>query len=75
MRSPSDTNNDLGPMAMVAAQVLRGGSAFLATPYCEGGSLSPEEVQIDLGYADCLPIMGGGLWRDPASPITMETTR
>ena len=57
------------------AQLLRGGDAFGSVVFDENASFSSEDVQIEPGYSDCLPILGGGCWRDPASPIVTESLK
>ena len=60
MLNPSDGH--AGDRATVAdlAHFLRGGLAFGAVPFREGRALTPGDVKLDPGYADCLPILGGG---------------
>jgi len=55
------------------AQLLRGRCAFGSVAFSEKASIPSEAVQIEPGYDDCLPIRGGGCWRDPASPSVLET--
>lgn|GEM_PF-2307269 len=73
MLNPSDPT--LGPSANSAdiAQLMRGARAFGAVAFHDPGQLSPDQVFVARGYADCLPILGGGCWRDPASSVTQET--
>ena len=75
MLNPSDPNTQDSAKIADIAQILRGGGAFGAVLFHEGASPGPERVQVDLGYADCLPLLGGGVWRDPASAITAETMK
>lgn len=73
MLNPSDLQP--GQRAGIAeiAQHLRGRRVFGAVAFSESSAVAPEQVRFDPGYADCLPILGGGCWRDPSSPATMET--
>jgi len=56
----------------IDAQVLRGHSVFGAVVYCESGRLGRLQVIAEQGYADCLPVLGGGFWRDPAKCVQAE---
>lgn len=55
------------------AQLLRGGDVFGSVAYSEIATYAGVVVQIERGYGDCLPILGGGCWRDPASVNDVET--
>ncbi|MGB0768696.1 MAG: hypothetical protein ACPGYV_13430 [Phycisphaeraceae bacterium] len=73
MLNPSDTVEVVCADSAEAAQLLRGGGCFGAIVYIEGRLESEESIIIDAGYADCLPILSGGLWRDPVSLAATET--
>ena len=75
MLNPSDPSSPNPAEMADVAQIWRSGGAFGAVAFYEGASPGPERVQVDLGYADCLPLLGGGVWRDPASAITAETMK
>ena len=49
------------------AQLLRGPASFGGVAFREGVALSADAVVFEAGYADCLPVLGGACWRDPAS--------
>ena len=55
------------------AQLLRGGGAFGSVAFSEKASITSDAVQVEPGYDDCLPIQGGGYWRDPMCPGVKET--
>ncbi len=74
MLSRSDQNLNRADAAEIA-QLLRGGCAFGAVAYSENACIRSEAVHVESGYDDCLPILGGGCWRDPASPNHTETTK
>jgi len=73
--NPSDLATGKWAINADIAQILRGTVAFGAVAFHEGAALGPEQVHVEPGYADCLPILGGGCWRDPDSPKTKETIR
>ena len=72
MLSRSDPNLRRAEAAEIA-QYLRGGGAFGSVAYSENASFASDAVHVEPGYADCLPLFGGGYWRDPAEPIEVET--
>lgn len=74
MRSLSDLNLTRAEVAEIA-QLLRGGGLFGSVAFDENASFCSEAVQVEPGYDDCLPILGGGCWRDPASPIVTESLK
>lgn len=74
MLSRSDLNLNRAEDAVVA-QLLRGCCAFGSVAFIENASFSAERLEIESGYDDCLPVMGGGCWRDPASPRGTETLK
>ena len=67
MLNPSDVNLIDRADDADHAQFLRGSFAFGAVAFCESALLGPDQVQVEARYGDCLPIIGGGYWRDPAS--------
>ena len=71
MLSRSDLHVVRAEVAEIA-QLLRGSGAFGSVAFSEKASFSSEAVQVKPGYDDCLPILGGGYWRDPASPTVSE---
>lgn len=75
MLNPSEIQLDRSAVSADHAQILRGSGPFGAVAFKDGPVLRPDQVRFELGYADCLPIRGGGCWRDPASPATTETMR
>lgn len=48
------------------AQVLRGMGVFGAVAYHQAGGLGADQLEFEHGYADCLPVLGGGCWKDPS---------
>lgn len=75
MHNPSDIQVERGAKAAGEAQFLRGRCAFGAVAFHQGVALTPDRVWYDPGYADCLPILGGGCWRDPAHVGVSEASR
>ena len=75
MLNPSDVQLDSRATLADNAQLLRGRSAFGAVAFKEGVALQPDQVWFDAGYADCLPVWGGGVWRDPKQQATAEAIR
>jgi len=71
--------SDLNPVrrAIVAdpAQVLRGGAPFGGVAFREKLPQDAIVVQPVPGYADCLPVRGGGCWSDPAKVELTEVSR
>ena len=74
MHSQSNVNLTRAEVAEIA-QLLRGGSVFGSVAFNENASFCSEAVRVEPGYEDCLPILGGGCWRDPASPMVTESIR
>ena len=75
MLNRSDTGLEQGAVPADIAQFLRGGAAFGAVAFYEGASPTPDQVGFDAGYADCLPVLGGGCWRDPSTAMDKESLR
>ena len=75
MLNPSDPNQIIRAILADRAQLLRTAPVFGAVAYHESPEISAGDVHVEHGYADCLPILAGGCWRDPDSPVTMETMR
>ena len=75
MLNPSDSNPLHLAISADDAQFLRGAVAFGAVAFHEGASPTPDQLRVDAGYADCLPILGGGCWRDPGSAVAKETMK
>ena len=57
------------------AQVLRSQQVFGAVLFYEGLALDADLVHLEPGYADCLPILGGGCYRSPETVDLTETTQ
>ena len=74
MLNRSDLNLNRAEAAEIA-QLLRGQCAFGSVAFHEDASLGDARVQVEQGYEDCLPILGGGCWRDPASPKVAEAMK
>lgn len=74
MLNRSDLNSDRAEAAEIA-QLLRGVGAFGSVAFSEKASFDAAAVQVEPGYGDCLPIVGGGCWRDPANPADVETIK
>lgn len=75
MRNPSDPESELTAKTAGVAQLLRGSCAFGAVAYHDGSAIKPDQLVVERGYADCLPLLGGGYWREPGSETTMEMKR
>lgn len=71
MPSLSDVNLSRADVAEIA-QLLRDGDVFGSVAFIENVAFAGQVVRVQPGYEDCLPIRGGGCWRDPASPPTTE---
>lgn len=71
MLSRSDSNLNRAEAAEIA-QLLRGGTAFGSVAYSENASFFSEAVRVESGYEDCLPLLRGGYWRDPAKAVDVE---
>lgn len=71
MPSLSNVNLSRADVAEIA-QLLRVGDVFGSVAFHEKASFTAEVVRVQPGYEDCLPIRGGGRWRDPVSPTTTE---
>ena len=71
MLNRSDTSSNRAEVAEIA-QRLRGSCAFGAVAFSENTCFPSEVVRIESGYVDCLPLLNGGCWRDPASPDVAE---
>lgn len=54
------------------AQLLRGGGTFGSVAYSENASFTSGAVHVEPGYGDCLSLLGGGYWRDPAKAVEVE---
>lgn len=74
MLNPSDSNLNRAEAAEIA-QMLRGYCAFGSIAFHENALLEDASVQVEQGYGDCLPILGGGYWRDPASLEAAEAVK
>lgn len=73
MPNPSDFNlyaTSAGP-----AQFVRGSTIFGTVAFQQGAVVEPGQVYLADGYADCLPILDGGYWRDPAAVQVTECDR
>jgi len=57
------------------AQVLRGSLTFGSIAFHEGVAVQAPSVHLLPGYADCLPVIDGGCWRDPATTDPAEVLR
>lgn len=68
-------NNLYRAEAAEIAQLLRGYCAFGSVAFSENASLGDESVAVERGYEDCLPISGGGCWRDPAISNHVEAAK
>lgn len=74
MHSRSDLNFYRAEAADIA-QLLRGSCAFGSVAFSEKTSIPSVAVHVEPGYENCLPILGGGYWRDPACPDVLETIK
>ncbi|MEO0476488.1 MAG: hypothetical protein AAF085_11050 [Planctomycetota bacterium] len=73
MHSRFDSNLTRAEAAEIA-QLLRDGAAFGSVAFSENASIPSDGVHVEAGYDDCLPLLGGGCWRDPATLVQSETT-
>lgn len=74
MLNRSNFNLDRAEAAEVA-QLLRGGIAFGSVVFSEKVSFEAALIRVEPGYENCLPILGGACWRDPANLPDMETMK
>ena len=74
MLSRSDLNLVRAEVAEIA-QLLRGQCAFGSVAFSENASSERIAMHVEPGYDDCLPILGGGCWRDPQSPRVKESIK
>lgn len=72
MHSRFDPNLTRAEAAEIA-QLLRDGAAFGSVAFSENAAVSNDGLLIEPGYDDCLPLPGGGCWRDPTTLVHTET--
>ena len=73
MHSRFDPNLTRAEAAEIA-QLLRDRAAFGSVAFSENAAVSGDALLIEPGYDNCLPLLGGGCWRDPATLVQTETT-
>lgn len=75
MLNRSETNNTNQAIDAQIAQVLRGALPFGSIAFHDGPAGEAPSAHLLPGYADCLPVIGGGCWRDPSALDRTEASR